>query len=85
MRFKNPAAAMILGISPAIIAATIVASVLFGAKQIHWTIVWDALVHFDENDVNHQIIVHSRMPRAIGALLRFSGRIGRHDAGDDPK
>jgi len=69
MRFENPAAAILLGISPVIIACTLTASILFGAKDIHWNTVWEAFVHFDKGNVNHQIVMHSRMPRAIGALL----------------
>jgi iron complex transport system permease protein len=42
---------------------------MYGAKSIHPSTVWHAIFHFDEGDVNHQIIMHSRLPRAIGALL----------------
>ncbi|WP_110934441.1 FecCD family ABC transporter permease [Paenibacillus bouchesdurhonensis] len=48
---------------------TILLSVLYGAKNIELSTIRDALLHFDPGNVDHQIIVHSRLPRVIGALL----------------
>ena len=31
--------------------------------------VWNALFHFDSSDVNHNIIITSRLPRVVAALL----------------
>ena len=30
--------------------------------------VWNALFHFDSSDVNHNIIITSRLPRVVAAL-----------------
>ncbi|MNJ36644.1 Iron-uptake system permease protein FeuB [compost metagenome] len=48
---------------------TILLSVLYGAKNIELSTIRDALLHFDAGNVDHQIIIHSRLPRVIGALL----------------
>ncbi|WP_077616691.1 FecCD family ABC transporter permease [Caenibacillus caldisaponilyticus] len=69
MRSKRFWPAFILGISPLVMAFLIVASILFGAKNIDAATVWEAIFHFDPGNVNHQIVRHSRLPRAIGALL----------------
>lgn len=42
---------------------------MVGAKPISGTVVTDALFSFDPEQVDHQIIRHSRLPRAAGALL----------------
>ncbi|MDT3426425.1 iron complex transport system permease protein [Paenibacillus forsythiae] len=61
--------AVILAIAPAAALLTVVLSVLYGTKDISAAEVWRAVVSFDPGDVNHQIILHSRLPRALGALL----------------
>jgi len=55
--------------SPIIMIGIVIASILFGAKNLPVSTVWDALFHFDPENVDHQIVIHSRLPRAIGALL----------------
>lgn len=69
MRSRSTGAAVIMGLSPLVIVLTLTASLLYGAKDIPWMDVRHAFVQFDESNVNHQIIIHSRLPRAIGALL----------------
>jgi iron complex transport system permease protein len=71
MLFKRKLAApvLILGIAPVLIGLTIILSVLYGAKNIDAGTVLDAFFRFDAGNVNHQIIVTSRLPRALGALL----------------
>ncbi|NOU54590.1 iron ABC transporter permease [Brevibacillus borstelensis] len=69
MRSNKLASALILGISPVLIVLAILLSVLYGAKEIDVDTIRDALFHFDPGNVNHQIIMHSKFPRAIGALL----------------
>lgn len=69
MRCKISLPAFILWLSPIAMVFTILASILYGAKNIDCTTVWDAVFHFDPDNVNHQIVMHSRMPRTIGALL----------------
>ncbi|MBA2874648.1 FecCD family ABC transporter permease [Thermaerobacillus caldiproteolyticus] len=69
MRSKIFLPAFILWLSPIVMVFIIIASILYGAKNIDWTTVWDAFFHFDPDNVNHQIVMHSRLPRVIGALL----------------
>lgn len=49
--------------------ATIIMSVSFGSKLIHFETVWQGLVHFDSENMDHLIIQTSRLPRSLGALL----------------
>ncbi|WP_409340699.1 FecCD family ABC transporter permease [Paenibacillus sp. MBLB4367] len=69
MRVKNPATALILWSSPVVIVFTMLLSVLYGPKHIEFGTVREALLHFDPGNADHQIIMHSRIPRAVGALL----------------
>ncbi|MBN3526799.1 FecCD family ABC transporter permease [Paenibacillus apiarius] len=69
MRSRISASALILWSSPFLIVLTILLSVLYGAKNIEVSTIRDALFHFDPGNVNHQIIMHSRIPRVVGALL----------------
>lgn len=55
--------------APFAVILSIFLSVCFGAKQLHWETVFSALFHFDQGNTDHQIIWHSRLPRAAGALL----------------
>lgn len=71
---------VILSISPIVITIIIVLSILYGAKGINLSTVRDAFTHFDAGNVNHQIIMYSRVPRVItallvGALLAVSGAL----------
>lgn len=69
MSLKLSATAIILWSSPFIMIFTVLLSILYGAKNIEMNTVRDALFHFDPGNVNHQIIMHSRIPRVVGALL----------------
>ncbi|MED1724667.1 iron ABC transporter permease [Brevibacillus parabrevis] len=69
MQSKKAVPILILAISPVAIALVIVLSILYGAKQIDAYTVYQALLQFDEGNVNHQIIMHSRLPRVLGALM----------------
>lgn len=69
MRKKISLPVSILIISPAVILFTVLISILYGAKHIDFQTVREAVLHFDPEDVNHQIIIHSRLPRAVGSLL----------------
>ncbi|WP_027632801.1 FecCD family ABC transporter permease [Clostridium hydrogeniformans] len=60
---------LILLISPVLMILTVVLSILYGAKDIDINIVKEAFLSFDSTNVNHQIIMYSRLPRVIGALL----------------
>ncbi len=68
-RRKRSAPLMILVCSPIVIALVVILSVTFGAKSISGITVWNAIFHFNPDNVDHQIIIHSRLPRALGALL----------------
>lgn len=69
MRLKKSLPAVILWMAPAAAVCMILLSSLFGAKSISAGTVWDAIAHFDPDNVDHQIIRVSRLPRAVGALL----------------
>ena len=69
MAKKNSVATIILCIAPVVIVLTIILSILYGAKQIDFNTVWNALFHFESGNVDHNIIRTSRLPRVIGALL----------------
>ncbi|MBD2866098.1 FecCD family ABC transporter permease [Paenibacillus oceani] len=69
MRFQLRAYTVILWTAPVAIVLTMLLSVLYGAKQIDIGTIRDSLFRFDEGNVNHQIIMHSRIPRVMGALL----------------
>lgn len=60
---------VLLATSPIVIVAVMLLSILYGAKEIDARTIWEALIHFDAGNVNHQIVMHSRLPRAVGALL----------------
>ncbi|WP_066185976.1 MULTISPECIES: FecCD family ABC transporter permease [Gracilibacillus] len=49
--------------------ATLFTSIAFGSKSISLTTVWNGLLHFDSENMDHLIIHTSRLPRVIGALL----------------
>lgn len=61
--------ALILVSSPFFIALAILLSILYGAKDISALTAWQAFTAFDENNVDHQIILTSRLPRVAAALL----------------
>lgn len=69
MRLKIPISILILCSSPIAFVLIVLLSILYGAKDINFETVWEAFFHFDPENVNHQIVIHSRLPRAIGALL----------------
>ncbi|CAM4015006.1 ferrichrome ABC transporter permease [Bacillus manliponensis] len=69
MQTRNVIPIVILCVSPVVIVLTIVASILYGAKQIDVMTVWNAFFHFDKGNVDHNIIMTSRLPRVVGALL----------------
>ena len=61
--------AVILWSSPLFIVLVIILSVLYGAKDISILTVCQAISQFDASNVDHQIILTSRLPRVISALL----------------
>ncbi|MGF7045590.1 iron complex transport system permease protein [Paenibacillus sp. DS2015] len=69
MRLRISTLTLMIWISPVVIAFTMMLSILYGAKNIEMSTIRDALFHFDSGNVDHQIIMQSRIPRAVGALL----------------
>lgn len=69
MRVKYALPTAILLMAPAAVVLLLMLSVLYGAKSIDAHTVWNAIVHFDKESIDHQIIRTSRVPRAVGALL----------------
>lgn len=69
MNTKNWKVILILSTSPLFIVLAIVVSVLYGVKDIGILTIWQAITHFDANNVDHNIIMTSRFPRVIAALL----------------
>ncbi|RCK12948.1 hypothetical protein DT075_07095 [Bacillus licheniformis] len=55
--------------APFAILLSVFLSVCYGAKQLEPEVIFSALLHFDTGNTDHQIIWHSRLPRAVGALL----------------
>ena len=69
MRFQRTLPAVILWMTPAAAVMAILLSISFGAKSISASTVWEAIFHFNPDNVDHQILMASRLPRVIGALL----------------
>lgn len=72
MMNKNWKAILILGASPIFIVLAIAVSVLYGVKDIGISTIWQAITHFDANNVDHNIIMSSRLPRVVAALFAGS-------------
>ncbi|WP_039043608.1 iron ABC transporter permease [Sporosarcina sp. ZBG7A] len=80
MKKTNWIAISILSVSPLFIVLAIVLSVLYGVKDITTLTIWQAITQFDADNVDHNIIMTSRLPRVIaalfvGAFLAVSGAI----------
>jgi len=76
----NTAAKAILILFPFAFAALAICSMMIGAKDIAFSTVIQSILHFDASQPDHQIIMHSRVPRAIGtcfigAFLAISGAL----------
>lgn len=67
-------------VMPILIGIIFMTSVSFGTKSIPFSTVIDAFLHFDEANVDHQIILTGRIPRAlavlfVGAFLAVAGAL----------
>jgi len=60
---------LIFATAPVIILLITVISIMYGTKDISIITVWDAMFHFDEGNVNHQIVRTGRVPRALAVLV----------------
>nr|BBH85572.1 ferrichrome ABC transporter permease [Thermosporothrix sp. COM3] len=58
----------LLLLSPILIVAVMLASLMIGVQQISLQTVFEALFHFDKENLSHTIVL-SRLPRVLGALL----------------
>lgn len=66
---QTSVASFILLVSPILALILMVLSIRYGTKSISTYTIIEAIMHFDSNQIDHQIIWTSRIPRAIGALL----------------
>ncbi|MEK3733770.1 MULTISPECIES: iron ABC transporter permease [Paenibacillus] len=69
MGLRKRLPAVILLAAPALVILLIAASILYGAKNITMDTVWDSIFAFDPEEIDHQIIISSRLPRVVGAML----------------
>jgi len=69
MRSKRLRPISLLMAAPLVMALTIAVSILYGAKNIDFGTISDALFSFNPDNIDHQIIITSRLPRVIGALF----------------
>lgn len=69
MQSKKATSMIILAVSPVVILLTIWLSIHYGAKSIDAGTIYQAFFAFDEGNVDHQIVMHSRLPRVLGALM----------------
>ena len=60
---------LIFATAPVIILLITVISIMYGTKDISIITVWDAIFHFDEGNVDHQIVRTGRVPRALAVLV----------------
>ena len=60
---------MILLATPALILLMAALSILYGAKEIDVLTIQNAIFQFDPTNVDHQIIMSSRLPRVMGTML----------------
>ncbi len=60
---------LILVVAPLFVVGSLILSILYGADNIGIKTVWNAIFHYDQANVDHNIILTSRVPRAIAALL----------------
>lgn len=69
MKQKKMLPAFILLMAPAAAILLILISTRYGAKPMTLETVWNAVFAFDKELVDHQIVMTSRLPRAIGSML----------------
>lgn len=60
---------VVIFVSPLFIVLTLLLSVMYGAKTIEWETVTASFFHFDAGNVDHQVVLNSRLPRAVGSIL----------------
>ncbi|WP_066188577.1 MULTISPECIES: FecCD family ABC transporter permease [Gracilibacillus] len=63
-----------------VLMASMIASAVYGASDIHFTTVWESLIQFDSGNSQHLVIRDIRLPRSVGsafvgAFLAVAGAI----------
>ncbi|PAD38877.1 iron ABC transporter permease [Terribacillus sp. 7520-G] len=66
---KNRIALLVLLTAPLTGTLVMLISVLYGVKDMPVTTIWDAIFHYDAQNVDHAILLTARLPRALAALL----------------
>lgn len=66
---KNRQPIFILTLAPVFIVLLTFISIIYGTKEISMITIWEAIVHFDGSNIDHQIVRTGRIPRAIAVLL----------------
>jgi len=69
MHVKRYFSYIILLATPALILLMAALSILYGAKEIDVMTIQNAIFQFDPTNVDHQIIMSSRLPRVMGTML----------------
>jgi iron complex transport system permease protein len=68
MRIKTYIPLLILTMAPLFVLLTVFLSIRYGTKPLGWETIQTVFFDFNPDNVNHQIIIGSRLPRVIGAL-----------------
>ncbi len=69
LRSRPWAASLILTAGLAVLLLGMGASISFGVADIAWSTVWEAVLHYNPDLSQHQIIHEIRLPRVLGAAL----------------
>lgn len=59
----------LIGAGAVLLLVTVMASILYGTKSINAETVWNAIFHYNAENMDHLIIRTSRIPRVVGALM----------------
>nr|WP_232337077.1 iron ABC transporter permease [Lysinibacillus timonensis] len=77
---ENKKGILLLVLAPVFILGITLISIIYGTKEIPLITIWNTLFHFDAANIDQQIIVTGRIPRAlavilVGAFLAVAGSI----------
>lgn len=68
-RFHSRSAAAFFLIGVLVLFGTMTFSISYGAADIDWSIIREAILHFDDQNTDHLILYDLRFPRVIAAAL----------------
>lgn len=79
-RFQSRSAGFYCIVGVLVLLGTMIVSVSYGAADINWAVIKEAVLNFDDQNTNHLILYDLRFPRVIaaalvGAFLAISGVI----------